>query len=115
LQAAGFRVAGGRAIRIDMLERLCEELDSAAASGATADVVRTKLVSLLGCDRASLEEVLAFLGWHDVEVQGDPPVTVLRRRVNTKKAARPGKPPKAKPKPPPPDSPFAGLAVLVGK
>jgi len=115
LQAAGFRVAGGRAIRIDMLERLCEELDSAAASGATADVVRTKLVSLLGCDRASLEEVLAFLGWHDVEVQGDPPVTVLRRRVNTRKAARPGKPPKAKPKPPPPDSPFAGLAVLVGK
>ena len=46
--AAGFRVVGGRAIRLDMLERLEKELEKGAAAGTPAETLLTKLVSLLG-------------------------------------------------------------------
>jgi ATP-dependent RNA helicase SUPV3L1/SUV3 len=68
VEAAGFRIVARRAIRIDMLDRLEQELESAAASGATADAAIPKLVSLLGSDRATLDSVLAELGWSRVEV-----------------------------------------------
>ena len=46
----------GRAIRLDMLDRLEEELEQATRSGGTADALLPKLVSLLGCDREMLEQ-----------------------------------------------------------
>jgi ATP-dependent RNA helicase SUPV3L1/SUV3 len=81
LSAAGFRVVGTRAIRLDMLDRIDETLDVAAASGATADYVTARLMSLLGCDRAALADVLANLGWQRVEVADlQSPASVWRRR-----------------------------------
>ncbi len=62
LAAAGFRVVGPRAIRLDMLDRLEEELEMAATTGQAADAAVPKLVSLLGCDRATLDEVLVGSG-----------------------------------------------------
>jgi ATP-dependent RNA helicase SUPV3L1/SUV3 len=68
LAACGFRVVAKRAIRFDMLERLEEELEKAAASGTTADALLPKLVSLLGCGNDELKEILSTLGWRIVEV-----------------------------------------------
>jgi ATP-dependent RNA helicase SUPV3L1/SUV3 len=113
LHAAGFRAMGGRAIRLDMLERLEEELEKGAAAGTAADELLTKLVSLLGCDRESLDRVLAALGWQKVTVEGETPVTVLRRKALPPRKHRPHRP--QKPSAPRANSPFAELAALVGK
>jgi ATP-dependent RNA helicase SUPV3L1/SUV3 len=113
LAAAGFRIVGGRAIRLDMLERLEEELEKGAASGAAADELVTRLVSLLGCDHESLDRVLAALGWHKVTVEGETPVSVLRRKMAPPR--RHGHQRSPKPSSPRVDSPFAELAALVGK
>ncbi len=51
-----------------MLERLEDELEKGAASGATADVMMPKLVSLLGCGNDELREILSTLGWRILEV-----------------------------------------------
>jgi ATP-dependent RNA helicase SUPV3L1/SUV3 len=68
LAACGFRVVDERAIRFDMLERLEDELEKGTASGATADVLMPKLVSLLGCGNDELRDILAALGWRILEV-----------------------------------------------
>jgi len=89
LSAAGFRIVGARAIRLDVLDRLDDELETAAASGATADSVIPRLISLLGCDRPSLESVLADLGWRRVDV-ADPqtPASVWRRCAGASRQSR---------------------------
>jgi len=126
IAAAGFRITGPRAIRIDMLDRLEQELEAAGTSGATADVVTTKLVSLLGTDRATLDAVLDALKWKRVEVAGGETPTIVLRQVRPARS-EPRKPhPKQKQKHNKPQrreqpvkidphSPFAGLAVLVGR
>jgi ATP-dependent RNA helicase SUPV3L1/SUV3 len=68
LAACGFRVVARRAIRYDMLERLEDELEKGAASGATADVLLPKLVSLLGIGNDELRTILGALGWRVMEV-----------------------------------------------
>jgi ATP-dependent RNA helicase SUPV3L1/SUV3 len=113
IAAAGFRVVGSRAVRVDMLDRLEQELDAAATTGATTDASIPKLVSLLGCDRATLDAILGSLGWKRVAVaNSEPPSSVLRFGA----AERPRKHRHQKPRrdPPRPDSPFAELASLMG-
>ncbi|HEY1838390.1 MAG: helicase-related protein [Rhizomicrobium sp.] len=115
LAAAGYRVLAKRAIRIDMLDRLEQELEAATASGATADAMIPKLVSLLGSDNATLDHVLESLGWRRVEVAGaETPTKVWRhgspqKRLHRKHSKGPRKPKPEAQK----DSPFAGLAVLM--
>ncbi len=117
LAASGYRVIAGRAIRLDMLERLEDELEAAATQGTSAPAVATRLVSLLGADRAALAPVLAGLGWHELAV-GTGEATVWRRNrsdaatqsaASHKRAARrrPGKPK------PSGDSVFSGLKTLL--
>ncbi|HEX3431972.1 MAG TPA: helicase-related protein [Rhizomicrobium sp.] len=113
LAAAGFRRVGRRAIRIDILERLEDELEGAARSGATADMLRARLLSLLGTSDEALDDVLEHLEWTSVPVvreNGDPAVSVLRRKtwrsVNPTRRGR-------KRAPAPADSPFAQLASLI--
>ncbi len=115
LAAAGFRVVGPRAIRLDMLERLEEELQAAAKSGASADAAMPKLVSLLGSDRAALDAVLAVLGWNRVKVEsGETPMEVWREA--TPRVARARKASKKLQRVATVDtsSPFAGLKAMVG-
>jgi ATP-dependent RNA helicase SUPV3L1/SUV3 len=111
LQAAGFAVFAGRAIRFDMLERLEDELEKALASGSDAETLHTQIVSLLGSGKDEARSVLAALGWQTVEVAGAKPVW---RRVKERRPRRHD--PRARPKrpepPPDPNSPFAGLAAL---
>ncbi len=103
LAAAGFRVVGPRAIRLDMLDRLEEELDKAATEGTGAEAAMPKLVSLLGSDKPTLEAVLAAMGWERVAVAGEDKPDVWRRaivrpkpprRPPVKHSARDGKPSK---------------------
>jgi len=116
LAAAGFRATGHRAIRLDILDRLEEELEKGATGGTRAEVLLPKLVSLLGCSNDELKDVLSHLGWREVEVvdAGKGAMKVwrksrdgrLRRRIDRKKQAtieiRA-------------DSPFAELAALIRK
>jgi ATP-dependent RNA helicase SUPV3L1/SUV3 len=107
LHAAGFAVVGGRAIRFDMLERLEDELDKAAISGADAASLLPRLVSLLGTGNEEAKAVLAALGWRLTEVTDKAPVW---RKAREKQPRR-----RAQEKAPPPDSPFAGLKELLVK
>ncbi|MBI3676106.1 MAG: disulfide oxidoreductase [Proteobacteria bacterium] len=119
LAAAGFRLAGPRAVRLDMLDRLEEELEAAAAKGQTADAAIPKLVSLLGCDRDTLEKILAALGWSRVEVANTNESTSVWRNTGTRTQPRRQHAHKKKKKHATvtvrPDSPFASLATLVRK
>jgi ATP-dependent RNA helicase SUPV3L1/SUV3 len=110
LAAAGFRIVAGRAIRLDMLDRLEEQLGAAATSGQSADEAFPKLVSLLGCDRGTLEGVLTALHWSRVDV-ADPvaPRTVWRQKVVRSKHRRNGTSERQRETP----SPFDDLAILV--
>jgi ATP-dependent RNA helicase SUPV3L1/SUV3 len=107
LRAAGFEVVAGRAIRLDMLERLQDELEKALASGDGAEAILTRIVSFLGSSREEAQAVLAKLGWKQAAVKDAQPVY----RKAHQKRERP-----ARPEPPPdPHSPFAQLAALKAK
>jgi ATP-dependent RNA helicase SUPV3L1/SUV3 len=107
LHAAGFAVIGTRAIRFDMLERLEETLDKATINGADAASLLPQLVSLMGTGNDEAKAVLAALGWRLTEVADAPPVW---RRVKKKEPRK-----RAPEKPPPENSPFAGLKELLVK
>jgi ATP-dependent RNA helicase SUPV3L1/SUV3 len=121
LAAAGFRVIARRAIRLDMLERLEEELEKGAAAGVDAETLLPKLVSLIGSSNDELKTVLAEMGWQIVEVAdtGAGATRVWRKappRPQRHKHHRPGRhAPKEFKVEIRPDSPFAGLAALVRK
>jgi ATP-dependent RNA helicase SUPV3L1/SUV3 len=117
IEAAGFRVIADRAIRLDMLDRIEEELQKATRSGSTADALLPKLVSLLGCDRGTLEQVLEELGWSRVAVTGAEEATsVWRENVQLRRKHPPrNRPERGKPLEPQQrnDSPFAHLKALM--
>jgi ATP-dependent RNA helicase SUPV3L1/SUV3 len=116
LAAAGFRVIAGRAIRLDMLDRLEEELEKGATSGAQADALLPKLVSLLGCANEELKDVLAQLGWCVVDVgdTGQGAARVWRKTRERQSRPRRGRhdEPRVEVRQ---DSPFAELATLLRK
>jgi len=118
LAAAGFRAFAGRAIRLDMLERLEDVLEQALMDGTTTEALMPKLVSLLGCGNDELPPVLNALGWQATEVADGK--TVWRRALppqpNRPEHKRHG--PKREKNGPKikvdPNSPFASLAELIG-
>jgi ATP-dependent RNA helicase SUPV3L1/SUV3 len=85
LHAAGFRVFAERAIRLDMLERLEDELEKAAASGLGAEASLPRLVSLLGAGNDEGKAVLAALGWRMVSVAGG--ASVWRKPIGKRRPA----------------------------
>ena len=112
LAAAGFRVVSGRAIRFDMIERLEVELERGAKQGASAETLRPKLVSLLGCSNETIDRVLAALGWRAVEVAGIGEAIASKVfRISGRRRPRKSQPPE-QPRPNS-SSPFAELARLM--
>jgi ATP-dependent RNA helicase SUPV3L1/SUV3 len=115
LAAAGFRTCGPRTVRLDILERLEDELAAAANQGLSADETLPKLLSLLGCDRPTLEATLTALGWRRVDVVpagGEDAARIsvwrqppLRGRSHRPRGARNRKDGRS--------SPFARLARLI--
>ena len=116
LAAAGFRATGHRAIRLDILDRLEEELEKGATAGTRAEVLLPKLVSLLGCSNDELKDVLVHLNWREVEVAdaGQGAMKVWRKSRDTRSRRR-GDRKKQATIEVRPDSPFADLAVLIRK
>ncbi len=116
LSAAGFRVIAGRAIRLDMLDRLEEELEKGATGGAQAEGLLPKLVSLLGCSNDELKAVLAELGWRMVDVadtgKGAAKVWRKTREQSPRHRRDRREAPKIEVRT---DSPFAELAALIRK
>jgi ATP-dependent RNA helicase SUPV3L1/SUV3 len=115
LAAAGFRNVGPRTIRLDILERLEDELAAAAAQGLSAEAASPKLLSLLGCDRPTLDATLDALGWRRLDVAGkdeaSPPVAVWQQQPVRGRGRRHGK--KHRPDQKQGSTPFAGLARLI--
>ncbi len=112
LAAAGYRRAGPRAVRIDILERVERQLERAVAGGEPCERVNPGLLSLLGCDAPALGDVLKGMGWTRVPV-GDAAASteVWRRSSIPDRPRRPHK--RSAPAASHPATPFAGLARLI--
>jgi ATP-dependent RNA helicase SUPV3L1/SUV3 len=111
LAAAFFRTLGGRAIRLDILERIEETLFEASRQGRNADAATAAIVSLLGSTNEDALALISALGWKRAERQAGDAVAPIWQRVRLGKTASRGRPPE---KPAiKPDSPFAGLAALI--
>jgi ATP-dependent RNA helicase SUPV3L1/SUV3 len=110
LRAAGYHEIAGRAVRLDMLDRLEDELEKGAVAGATAENLIPKLVSFLGCDRDSLEIVLDDLGWHPVDVAGSDATAARVLRQSSIRPDRQRHRPTAQANS---KSPFASLNSLI--
>jgi ATP-dependent RNA helicase SUPV3L1/SUV3 len=102
LEAASFRVVGGRAVRLDILDRVEEELGSTARARSDADKTVAKIVSLLGSNVETALVVIRALGWKRVPVGEDGSATWQQRRQKTIRRSRTKR-----------DSPFARLSRLV--
>ena len=93
--AAGFCVCGGRAVRVDMLEKLAQSARAHARTGPFAS--DHELLSLAGCSRDEFAAVVAELGYEAVGGAGEPRYRRARQR-------------RAVPRPPRREaSPFAAL------
>ena len=82
--AAGFRVCGARAVRIDMLEKLAGAIRARARGGPFAS--DHELLSLVGCGRDEFAAVMDVLGYEAVPGEGEPR---YRRRRPRRAKARP--------------------------
>ncbi|MEJ0092168.1 MAG: helicase-related protein [Methylocella sp.] len=107
-RAAGFRVCGDRAVRVDILERLADLIRPAVAyrpgttpgdpPAGTADgdgfVVTVAMTSLAGCSGESFASILRSLGYVLDRRQG-PPITVplLPKAATEPLTPRPSEPP----------------------
>jgi len=114
LGAAGFRVVGPRAVRLDILERVCDGLAEAEKAARDAATASRALVSLLGCSNAEFAAIAEALGWRAVAngKTQDADVKTMwgsKRRDQRKPRGRRAQPSAAAG----PDSPFAGLAQLI--
>jgi ATP-dependent RNA helicase SUPV3L1/SUV3 len=115
LAAAGFRRIGRRAVRLDVLERVEDELEAGARSGTTAQELSVRLLSLLGSGADALDDVLFHLEWIQVPVKkegAESVVSVLRRKTAPSPTER-GRQRRRRRTPVATDSPFAQLASFI--
>ena len=61
LAACGYRPVGGKAVRVDILDRLSGLAHNAGKSGSF--IANHEMMSLLGLNRAGLDKVLTGLGY----------------------------------------------------
>ena len=99
--AIGFEVLGGRALRIDMAERLVAQARRLAAQGPFA--ASGELLALAGCKPGEIAPILAALGYRAVAAESG--ITFVPQRKARRPAAIAAKP----------DSPFAQLQAHFGK
>ena len=72
-EAAGFRLCGVRAVRIDMLERLGEIIRNKGKNGQMPDAFAPSpdMMSVLGCGEEDLAQVLRGLGFRETRVKNE--------------------------------------------
>jgi len=115
--ALGYRTVGGRAVRVDALERLSKAAHLLARQGAFTPT--DALAGLVGCTAEELAPVLQALGFRR-QPSDEQATFVLRRRgrqVETPAIANGNAPPRRRRRRPPAksvpgDTPFARLADL---
>ncbi|MBI1213186.1 MAG: disulfide oxidoreductase [Alphaproteobacteria bacterium] len=84
-EAAGFRVCGARAVRVDMLERLGELIRSKGANKQMPETFSTSpdMMSILGCGEEDLTLILRAIGFRDTrEKAEDGTETVVWKQRN---------------------------------
>jgi len=82
--ALGFARLGGRAVRVDMLERVAALVRKAAREGQFG--IAADMLSLTGADHATFEAMLIDLGYRKVgEDEEGKPLFLRRRRVEQRK------------------------------
>jgi ATP-dependent RNA helicase SUPV3L1/SUV3 len=106
--AIGYPVAGPRAIRIDMLDRLIDRLRCATVQGVMPP--DSTIAPVLGCTREVADAVLLALGWGKGEIDGVP-VYRRQRPPRTPNVGRRRSPPLGDGE----RSPFAVLKQLAAK
>ena len=104
LGAAGYQIVSGRAVRIDILDRIDETLNTSARDRIQADVTLNRLLSLLGSNIETATAVAGALGWKRVPLRGSDPGVLTWRQVKNRKRERAKRARR--------DSPFADLAIL---
>ena len=82
-RAIGYPVAGPRAIRVDMLDRLIARLRRATIEGTMAS--DPTIAPVLGCAKDEADAVLLALGWDREEVDGAP---LYRRQLQAAQTDR---------------------------
>jgi ATP-dependent RNA helicase SUPV3L1/SUV3 len=99
-EAAGFRLCGPRAVRIDMLERVGEIIRAKGHGGQMPDsfVVSNDMMSVLGCGEDDLAQVLRSLGFRDMKSKNEAGEDVVRWQVRQRRDDRKPRPKTAKPR-----------------
>lgn len=85
--AIGYARLGGRAVRVDMVERLAAAVRQAARQGPF--VISAGMLSLAGVDHATFAAMLDDLGYHKVGERPAPPDTPMPNEAKSETSARP--------------------------
>ena len=104
----GFRVLGGRALRVDVLEKFAAIARKSARSGPFA--VTPEMLSLVGCAAQDVVSVMGDLGYRVKKTPEGTKFQLRNRRVSNR-GASPRK--QTRQVPVDPNSPFAKLRELV--
>ncbi len=115
-EACGFRFIGGRAVRIDILDRLAIQLARASRKGPFT--LSHEILSLLGMSAEHALPIIRALGYREGGPDGNALFVRAGRRgeragKKSGSGARPRKPASRRPPRVDPDSPFAKLRDLV--
>jgi ATP-dependent RNA helicase SUPV3L1/SUV3 len=108
-EAIGFRVLGGRAVRVDIVERLAAELKRRSARGPFPDT--PELAALAGCRRDEAPGVLAALGYAVEPGAGEAGAMVRRLPAAARRRLEPRR--RAPQRREDAASPFAHLKALM--
>ena len=95
-EAAGFRLSGPRAVRIDMLERLGDIIRGKGQGGQMPDsfAVSNDMMSVLGCGEDDLAQVLRSLGFRDSKVKNEAGEETVQWQQRERRRERHKAPPK---------------------
>jgi ATP-dependent RNA helicase SUPV3L1/SUV3 len=99
-EAAGFRLCGTRAVRIDMLERLGEIIRAKGKSGQMPETFAASpdMMSVLGCGEEDLTHVLRALGFRDRQVKNEAGEETTEWSLRQRREERRPKPRPQRPK-----------------
>ncbi len=90
LEAACFRIVAGRAVRLDILDRIAEVLATASKERSDADQSLNTLVSLLGSNTETAIAVATGLGWKRAPAESsDPPILQWQQNPQPQTIAAP--------------------------
>ena len=93
-EAAGYRVCGPRAVRIDILERVGDIIRSKGQGGKMPEsfAATPDLMSVLGCGEEDLAQILRALGFRETRQKNEAGVEVVLWQQRQRRDERRGRP-----------------------